>query len=79
MYTIYKPNWFCFAGLQAAQEREELKQKGDSLDGEIRKMEKEITAFENTLQLINSCNASYRKAFTKVPESSMYNLVQMLH
>ncbi|KAK7158756.1 hypothetical protein R3I94_005176 [Phoxinus phoxinus] len=56
--------------IKAAQEKEELQRQGDVLDAQIRKAEKEIHALENTLQVVSSCNTTYRKTLTKVTESS---------
>ncbi|KAM6223913.1 coiled-coil domain-containing protein 39 [Rhynchocyon petersi] len=61
--------------IKAAQEREELQREGDSLDAKIDKAEKEIYALENTLQVLNNCNNSYKQSFKKVtPSSDEYEL-----
>ena len=51
--------------IKAAQEKQELEREGDDLDAQIRKAEKEVRALENTLSMLGSRNAAYRKSFHK--------------
>ncbi|KAJ3583544.1 hypothetical protein NHX12_016977 [Muraenolepis orangiensis] len=55
--------------IKTAQEKEELRRKGENLNAEIIKMETEIRAMDNTIQLVNSCNSSYPKSLQTVLES----------
>lgn len=55
---------------QAAQAKEEIQREGDVLDSKIRKAEKEISALQNTLSLMNAKNEGYRKSLGKVDPSS---------
>lgn len=50
----------------AAQKREELQRKGDELDTEIRRCEREIRALQTTLDHLNARNTAFRESFQKV-------------
>lgn len=52
--------------IKAAQKREELQRKGDQLDQDIRKCEKEIRALVTTLDHLNARNTAFRESFQKV-------------
>ena len=52
--------------IQAAQKREELQRKGDELDQDVRKCEREIRALQTTLDHLNARNVAYRNSFNKV-------------
>ncbi|RTG91185.1 uncharacterized protein DC041_0001122, partial [Schistosoma bovis] len=47
---------------KAAQDKELLQRKGDILDNEIRILEQEIVALENTLALMNGCNTTMQES-----------------
>ncbi|CAH8831851.1 unnamed protein product [Trichobilharzia szidati] len=58
--------------LEALSQRQELRQKGDDLDIEVRTAEEELRALENTVLVMNSLNEMARIALPKnVPEESM--------
>jgi chromosome segregation ATPase len=52
--------------IKAAQKREELRRRGDELDTEIRKCEREIRALQTTLDHLNARNNAFRASFQKV-------------
>ena len=56
--------------MQVAQEKEELQHKGDKLDADIRKAEKETRALENTVRLLNSRNQTYHRSLVRITDSS---------
>ncbi|KAA0198006.1 Coiled-coil domain-containing protein 39 [Fasciolopsis buskii] len=56
--------------IRAAQEKEELQQKGDKLDMETRQAEQELVALENTLAVMNGCNQVFHVSYSKLPENS---------
>lgn len=50
----------------AAQRREGLQRKGDELDYDVRKAEKEIRALQTTMDHLNARNKAYRASFQKI-------------
>ena len=54
--------------IKAAQEREEMQQKGDTLDARIRKAEKEVKALEATLVKMNGKNNDFRASTRKASD-----------
>ncbi|CAH8506348.1 unnamed protein product [Heterobilharzia americana] len=56
--------------IRAAQDKELLQRKGDTLDNETRILEQEIVALENTLALMNGCNTVYRMSHSKLPDNA---------
>ncbi|XP_018649577.1 putative ubiquitin-protein ligase BRE1 [Schistosoma mansoni] len=55
---------------KAAQDKELLQRKGDTLDNEIHILEQEIIALENTLALMNGCNTVYRMSYSQLLNDS---------
>lgn len=55
--------------IQAAQKREELQRKGDEMDQDIRKNEKEIRALSHTLKHLANHNTDFRSAHQRVDMS----------
>lgn len=62
----------CLFIMQTAQEKEELKQKGSDLDKQIKKVESENRALENTILMFNHTTSSFRKSLRRVHEASTY-------
>lgn len=56
--------------IKAAQEKEELQREGDDLDAKIKKAERELRALENTLEVVNSNNETYKQSYSKAGEHS---------
>ncbi|CAD7969777.1 unnamed protein product [Amoebophrya sp. A25] len=56
--------------LKAAQAREELQRKGDELDANIKKAEKEVRALENTLAHLTHRNDAYKNKFRQQADSA---------
>ncbi|CAD7950216.1 unnamed protein product [Amoebophrya sp. A120] len=56
--------------LKAAQAREELQRKGDELDANIKKAEKEVRALENTLAHLTHRNDAYKNKFRTADQAS---------
>ena len=52
--------------IKAAQKREEMQRRGDELDQDIRRCEREIRALQTTLDHLNARNNAYRNSFQKV-------------
>lgn len=52
--------------IKIAQTKGELQEEGDDLDAKINKAEQEITAMENTLQVINASNNLYKRSLSAV-------------
>ena len=52
--------------IKAAQKREELQRRGDTLDQEVRRCEREIRALQTTLDHLNARNTAFRESFQKV-------------
>lgn len=58
--------------IRNAQEKYMLVTEGDELDNKIKRTEGEILAMENTLKIINSTNASYKKSLAPINATGKY-------
>jgi chromosome segregation ATPase len=56
--------------IRAAQQREELQRRGDTLDQEIRGKEREIRALQTTLDHLDARNDAFRQSFQRADMSS---------
>eukprot|EP00759_Apiculatamorpha_spiralis_P058034 PhF_6_TR894/c0_g1_i1/m.1407 len=54
--------------VNTAKEREELQQRGDSLDEEIKRMEREAKKLDRTMAMLKGANVKYKHMFVKVGE-----------
>jgi chromosome segregation ATPase len=61
--------------IRAAQKKEELQRRGDELDQEVRKCEREIRALNITLEHLNTRNVAYRESFQKVDIKGFFFIV----
>uniref|UniRef100_A0A8D8Z5U4 Coiled-coil domain-containing protein 39 n=1 Tax=Cacopsylla melanoneura TaxID=428564 RepID=A0A8D8Z5U4_9HEMI len=72
VYSLEGEVYNCVAfTIQNIQEKHVLLEQGNELEADIIKAEKEIIALENTVQVVNSSNVSYKSAVFQVEE---YNL-----
>lgn len=68
--TPEEENTQAYYVIKAAQEKEELQREGDDLDAKIKKAERELRALENTLEVVNSNNETYKQSYSKAGEGS---------
>ncbi len=68
--TPQEENSQAYYVIKAAQEKEELQREGDDLDAKIKKAEKELRALENTLEVVNSNNDTYKQSYSKAGSQS---------
>ncbi|KAL1457195.1 hypothetical protein WDU94_001853 [Cyamophila willieti] len=69
VYSLEGEVYNCVAfTIQNIQEKHVLLEQGNQLEADILKAEKEIIALENTVQVVNSSNVSYKSAVFQVEE-----------